>query len=568
MGSNGLPRYFAPSAEGCGHFACSLAEVLEGARREARSSFGDDRVLIERRIAFEEIAGVAINVPFLSRLVADPEFRAGDFDTGFIECALDTLTSCGPAPERRRYRTTPCAIAEYPVASPPKHPLKGCRTALWQLPGRSGSRYFRGMARKRADYRPRIADAELAELLAASGAVLVEGARAVGKTATAMQASASHVLLDVDLDARRMMSIDPAAVLTGDTPRLLDEWQLAREVWNHVRRTVDERSGRGQFILTGSAVPADDVTRHTGAGRFTRLRMRPMSLFESGHSTGAISLRGLLDGEPQRGHAAPVPIAQLAERIAVGGWPAHLGSAAAPAMRVNRGYLDDIRRTDVSRLDGRPRDPVRIGRLLQSLARNLATPVSVAKLAADVGGSGTAMKADTAAGYLDALERLMVVEHQPAWSPHLRSRTTLRSTPVRHFVDPSLAVAALGGRASPATLAADLGFFGFLFESMVIRDLRIYAQAADAAVFHYREKDGLEVDAVVEAADGRWAAFEIKLGDRWVDDGARNLRRLAKRMANSDHGPPAALAVIVPSGYGFAHGGTEAGVIPIHALGP
>ena len=424
------------------------------------------------------------------------------------------------------------------------------------------------MARKRADYRPRIADAELAELLAASGAVLVEGARAVGKTATAMQASASQVLLDIDLDAQRVMGIDPAAVLTGDTPRLLDEWQLAPEVWNHVRRAVDERSGRGQFILTGSAVPADDVTRHTGAGRFTRLRMRPMSLFESGYSTGAISLRGLLDGEPQRGHAAPVTIAQLAERIAVGGWPAHLGGAAAPAMRVNRGYLDDIRRTDISRLDGRSHDPVRVGRLLQSLARNLATPVSVAKLAADVGGNGTAMKADTAAGYLDALERLMVVEHQPAWSPHLRSRTTLRSTPVRHFVDPSLAVAALGGRASPAALAADLGFFGFLFESMVIRDLRIYAQAADAEVFHYREKDGLEVDAVVEAADGRWAAFEIKLGNRWVDDGARNLRRLAKRMANSDHGPPAALAVIVPSGYGFAHGGTEAGVIPIHALGP
>ena len=424
------------------------------------------------------------------------------------------------------------------------------------------------MARKRADYRPRIADAELAELLAASGAVLVEGARAVGKTATAMQASASHVLLDIDLDAQRMMGIDPAAVLTGDPPRLLDEWQLAPEVWNHVRRTVDERSGRGQFILTGSAVPADDVTRHTGAGRFTRLRMRPMSLFEGGHSTGAISLRGLLDGEPQRGYAAPVPIARLAERIAVGGWPAHLGSAATPAMRVNRGYLDDIRRTDVSRLDGRLRDPARVGRLLQSLARNLATPVSVAKLATDVSGNGTAMKADTAAGYLDALERLMVVEHQPAWSPHLRSRTTIRSTPVRHFVDPSLAVAALGVRASPATLVADLRFFGFLFESMVIRDLRIYAQAADAAVFHYREKDGLEVDAVVEAADGRWAAFEIKLGSRWVDDGARNLRRLARRMANSDHGPPAALAVIVPSGYGSAHGGTEAGVIPIHALGP
>ena len=424
------------------------------------------------------------------------------------------------------------------------------------------------MARKRSDYRPRIADAELAELLAASGAVLVEGARAVGKTATAMQASASHVHLDIDLDARRMVNIDPAAILTGETPRLLDEWQLAPDLWNFVRRAVDDRSERGQFILTGSAVPADDAARHTGAGRFTRLRMRPMSLFESGHSNGGISLRGLLDGELQRGYAPPVPIARMAERIAIGGWPAHLGRVAAPAVRVNRGYLDEVRRTDVPRLDGRSRDPVRVGRLLQSLARNLATPVSLAKLAADAGGNGTAMKADTAAGYLDALERLMVVEHQPAWSPHLRSRTTLRSAPVRHFVDPSLAVAALGLRASPAKLLADLEFFGFLFESMVIRDLRIYAQAADAEVFHYREKDGLEVDAVVEAADGRWAAFEIKLGNRWVDDGARSLRRLAKRMASGDHGPPGALAVIVPSGYGSTHGGTDPGVIPIHALGP
>ena len=427
------------------------------------------------------------------------------------------------------------------------------------------------MEHRRSNYRPRIADAELAERLAASGAVLVEGARSVGKTATAMQASASHVLLDVDLDAQRMTSIDPAAVLAGSTPRLLDEWQLAPNLWNHVRRAVDARSGRGQFILTGSAVPADDVTRHTGAGRFTRLRMRPMSLFESGHSTGDISLCALLDSEPQRGYAAPIPIARLAERIAVGGWPAHLGRAATPAMRVNRSYLDDVRRTDVPRLDGRSRDPVRVGRLLQSLARNVATPVSLAKLAADAGGSGTAMKADTVAGYLDALERLMVVEQQPAWSPHLRSRTTLRSTPVRHFVDPSLAVAALGARASLAKLVADLEFFGFLFESMVIRDLRIYAQAADAEVFHYREKDGLEVDAVVEADDGRWAAFEIKLGDRWVDAGARNLRRLAKRMASSDRGPPAALAVIVPGGYGAVHGergGADTGVIPVQALGP
>ena len=425
--------------------------------------------------------------------------------------------------------------------------------------------YFWGMASQRSNYRSRVVDAELADLLDASGAVLVEGARAVGKTATATQASASQVFFDIDLNAQRMTSVDAAAVLTGDVPRLLDEWQLAPDIWNHVRRSVDERSESGQFILTGSVVPADDVTRHTGAGRFTRLRMRPMSLFETGHSTGSISLRGLLDGEPQQGRTAPLPIAELAERVAIGGWPAHIGRVAAPALRVNRGYLDDIRRTDITRLDGKSRDPVRVGRLLQSLARNVGTPVSMARLAADVGGD-TAMKADTVAEYLDALERLMVVEHQPAWRPHLRSPASLRSTPVRHFVDPSLAVAALG--ASPAALEADLEFFGFLFESMVIRDLRVYAQASDAEVFHYREKDGLEVDAVVATADSRWAAFEIKLGDRWVADGMKNLRRLAKRMESSDHGPPAALAVILPSGYGHVGGAADVGVIPVCALGP
>ena len=415
-------------------------------------------------------------------------------------------------------------------------------------------------------YLPRIADAELADLLTASGAVLIEGSRAVGKTATAMQAAASHVLLDVDANARRIMGIDPAVALAGDAPRLIDEWQLEPSIWNHVRRAVDRRAAQGQFILAGSAMPADDFTRHTGAGRFTRLRMRPMSLYESGHSTGSISLERLLNGETQQATAAKLPIVELAERIATGGWPANIGNAPASALRLNRGYLEDIRRTDVARASGSARDPVRVGRLLRALARNVATPVKLSTLAADIGGSEHAMKAETAATYLDALERLMVVENQPAWSPHLRSRESLRSAPVRHFVDPSLAVAAL--RASPKALLSDMEYFGFLFESMVIRDLRVYAQAADAEVFHYREKDGLEVDAVVEAADGRWAAFEIKLGERWVEEGAANLRRLAKRLANTEHGAPAALAVILPNGYGSAGGAQDVGIIPVGSLGP
>ena len=416
-------------------------------------------------------------------------------------------------------------------------------------------------------YLPRVADAELGALLEASGAVLVEGAKAVGKTATAMQASASHVLLDVDDNARRLTGADPALLLAGATPRLIDEWQLEPVIWNRVRRAVDERNARGQFILTGSAVPPDDITRHTGAGRFTRLRLRPMSLFEMSRSTGAISLRGLLDGEAQSTPPTALDVPALAELIATGGWPANLDSPPQSAMRANRGYLDDIQRTDVASVTGKMRDPVRMRRLCQSLARNIATPVTLSRLGADVGGSGPAMKRDTVAEYLNALERLMVVENQPAWSPHLRSRATLRSSPIRHFVDPSLAVAAL--RSSPEALVADLEFLGLLFESMVIRDLRVYAQAADAEVFHYREKGGLEVDAVVEAADGRWAAFEIKLGHSWVADGERNLERLADRVADGPHGPPAALAVIVPNGYGYAgHKEKQVGVVPIGALGP
>ena len=414
-------------------------------------------------------------------------------------------------------------------------------------------------------YLPRIVDIELTELLGAAGAVLVEGPRASGKTATALQAAASAVLLDVDENARRMVGVDPAAVLAGDTPRLIDEWQVEPAIWNHVRRAVDRRGASGQFILTGSAVPADDLTRHTGAGRFIRLRLRPLSLYESGRASGEISLRRLLDGETQRSPRTALSIAEIAELVCRGGWPGHIGKPLPAILRANRGYLDDIRRADVSRVSGGARDPVKVGRLLQSLARNVATPVALTKLAAEVGGEGQALKAETAAEYLDALERLMVVEPQPAWSPHLRSRATLRQAPVRHFVDPSLAAAAL--RVAPDRLTADLELLGLLFESLVVRDLRIHAQAADARVFHYREKDGLEVDAVVEAADGRWAAFEIKLGERWVEDGARNLRRLAGRMEHSDHGPPAALAVIVPTGYGSVRPG-DVGVVPIGALGP
>ena len=416
-----------------------------------------------------------------------------------------------------------------------------------------------------ANYLKRIVDAELADLLGASGAVLIEGAKASGKTVTALQTAKSSVMLDVDANARRMIEVEPAMVLDGDTPRLIDEWQIEPTIWNHVRRAVDRRSLPGQFILTGSAVPADDASRHTGAGRFTRLRMRPLSLNEAGQSSGEISLRSLLEGHGQRSKHAKLSIASAAELICAGGWPGNIDKTLAATLRVNRGYVDEICRADLSRVSGKRRDPVKVERLIRSLARNIATPVAVSTLAADVGGSGNGLKRDTAAEYLEDLERLMVVENQPAWGAHLRSRATLRTTPVRHFVDPSVTVAAI--RATPESLLRDLKFLGFLFESMVIRDLRIYAQAADARVYHYREQDGLEVDAIVEAADGSWAGFEIKLGEGRVAEGAKNLKMLAKRVSNSDRDPPSALAVITLNGYGVAGGG-EVGVIPIGALGP
>ncbi len=415
-------------------------------------------------------------------------------------------------------------------------------------------------------YLPRVVDAELSLLLEASGAVLIEGPKACGKTETALRAAASEVRLDRDENAKLMVDLDVGTVLAGETPRLIDEWQLAPRIWNHVRHEVDGRRAPGQFILTGSAKPADDHTRHSGAGRFSRLKMRPFTLSESGHSSSSISLAKLLQGEPQSAVPHELAISSLAEILCAGGWPANIGKPSAAAIRSNRGYVREICHVDVSQASGKSHDPIRVERLLRSLARNVATSVAMSKLATDVSGAnGKQLNRDTAAEYLEALTRLMVVEDQPAWSPQLRSRTRLRAAPVRHFVDPSLAVAALG--ISPERLLDDLNFFGLLFESLVVRDLRVYAQAADARVYHYREKDGLEVDAIVEMADGRWAAFEIKLGERWIEEGQKNLLRVAERLAGTDHGKPAALAVIVPSGYGYFRPG-EVGIVPINVLGP
>ena len=404
------------------------------------------------------------------------------------------------------------------------------------------------------------------ELLRATGCVVIEGVRGCGKTTTAREFAASEVLLDVDEDARHLAEADPAEVLKGPPPRLIDEWQLQPRVWNHVRRAVDDRRAPGQFILTGSAIPADDATRHTGMRRIVRLRLRPMSLHEADRSSGAISLKRLLEGEPPSAGEHSIPLGEVAELICRGGWPESVDWPLQRALRANRGQVDEVARVDIRAVDGVRRDPQRVRLLLRSLARNVGTAVATSKLAADLGGrEDRGIKPHTAADYLNALEGTMIVENQPAWATHLRSRAVLRKRPVRHFVDPSLAVAALG--ANPDRLLRDFKFLGLLFESMVVRDLRVYGQAADAEVFHYREDGRLEVDAVVQAHDGRWAAFEVKLGPKRVEEGARNLLRLAERVDQRVAGPPMTLGVIVASGYGYTRP-DGVGVIPIGALGP
>lgn len=418
------------------------------------------------------------------------------------------------------------------------------------------------------EYRGRVMDELLSDRLRSAGAVLIEGPKACGKTRTARRAAASEVLLDVDANALAALAVDPGLILAGQAPRLLDEWQLgAGVIWNHVRRLVDDRQLPGQFILTGSAVPEEDARRHTGAGRFAVLRMRPMTLAESGHSSRQISLEQLLLHADTPSCPDPgLSVADIAELITVGGWPANLGRGHRAAAQANRDYLAHVREVDISCVGVTTRDPLRVERLLQSLARHTATEAKIAVLARDAAGAGEPpLSRGTTYEYLDVLTRLMLVEDQPAWSTHLRSKATLRQAPKRHFVDPSLAVAALRG--SPQRLLDDLNTLGYLFESLVVRDLRVLTQPLDATVYHYRDSEGLEVDAVVALPTGEWAAFEVKLGAGQIDVAADNLRRFAATVDTTKSGVPAVLGVITAAGYGYQRADGIA-VLPVGALAP
>lgn len=395
-------------------------------------------------------------------------------------------------------------------------------------------------------YRPRAVDAQLARALRSAGAALLEGPKACGKTSTALQQAASAVRLDASPQVRATGEADPNLLLEGDTPRLIDAWQLVPGVWNAVRYQVDERQADGQFILTGSATPADDITRHTGAGRVARVRMAPMTLHEAGLGTGAVSLAGLLDGDEPSSTQSQADLAQVAEALCRGGWPANLRRDLDDALQANRDYLTTIAAADIVTVDGVRRDPRKVSALLYALARSNGTYVTDKTLQADVNGRGETLAPKTLTSYLDALCRLWIAVEQPAWGQHMRSAAQVRKAPKRHLVDPSLAVAALG--VTPMALLADLEAFGQHFESLVFRDLSVHAQAAGATVHAYQESSGAEIDAVV-VRDDRWMGIEVKLGARpqVVDSAAEGLLRISRKMRT----PPVALAVVTATGASY-----------------
>ncbi|GHT77548.1 ATPase AAA [Spirochaetia bacterium] len=412
-------------------------------------------------------------------------------------------------------------------------------------------------------YLKRFTDTTLKNRLNSSGAVLIQGPKGCGKTETAVQMAKSTARMDVDDDIRARMELDPKSALAGPVPRLIDEWQEYPQIWNYIRREVDDRKEKGQFILTGSANPEERARLHSGAGRFSIIKMRPMSLFEKGWSTGEVSLTKLVKGAAPRSEQVEFDLGTLAEKITLGGWPSLIGAGGREALRFMQDYIALMAEVDISRVGGKKRDPQRVLRLLQSLARNVSTEASVTALAKDAGGSDIKITDETITGYLEALERLMAVEQLPAWRAHIRSADTLRKAPKRHFVDPSLAVGALG--LSIDKLIGDLNYFGFLFESLVIRDLRIYADAHDGTVYHYRDSRNLEVDAIVEYPDGAWAAFEVKMGFSAQDEAAANLLTFAAKIDQEKMGKPAALTVITANGFACRRK-DGVNVVPLSAL--
>ena len=401
-------------------------------------------------------------------------------------------------------------------------------------------------------YRKRIADDILIRKLEGKGAVLIEGPKWCGKATTAEQLAASILYMD-DPEKKEqniaMSELNPKRLLKGATPRLIDEWQLAPKLWDAIRFEVDHRGELGQFVLTGSAVPADtrEIT-HSGTGRFTWLTMRPMSLYESGDSTGEVRLKDLFSGAAEIDGASNLSIDRLAFLVCRGGWPQAVDMQDEIALDQAMDYYDAVVHSDINRADNVQKNPERVKRLMRSYARNQGGQVPNTVLAQDIAANDeTPISEETVASYVSALRKIFVVEDMPAWNPNLRSKTAIRSSDTRYYIDPSIAAAALG--IGPNDLINDLKTFGFLFETLCIRDLRVFADALNGEVYHYRDKDGLECDAVVHLRNGNYGLIEIKLGgDRLIEEGAKNLKSMEAKIDTDKMNTPSFLMVLTGTG--------------------
>lgn len=419
--------------------------------------------------------------------------------------------------------------------------------------------------RHRRGYLPRIADDLLSSQLRAMGAVVIEGVKGCGKTETARQRAVSEVLLDTDPEAERRAALDPRLLLDGESPRLLDEWQRAPRVWDAVRRAVDDRGLTGQFILTGSATPRDDTQRHSGAGRFGVVRMRTMTLTEKQAVIPTVSVADLLRGVPPDPANSPVLVRDYLHHITVGGWPLLAGADELTARTYVDGYLDIIVERDIDEVSGGPRNPRLVRRFLHAYAQMIShtsTLSAVMKRARDSGDEEYGGPSrHTVEIYLEALRRMMIVDEVPAWDPSVRSSKRLITTAKRHLGDPSLAAALL--QMSPERMLADLETTGFLFESLVAHDLRVYAEAAGASFFHYREAEGrLEVDYVLETREGDWIGVEVKLGESEIGKAAASLLKLAHLVPRS----PKALVVVTGTSLAYTRN-DGVHVVPLGLLG-
>ncbi len=421
----------------------------------------------------------------------------------------------------------------------------------------------------RENYAPRVIDDLVRRYLAVFGAVCIEGPKWCGKTWTSSFHSNSEILIGDpanNFQNKVLAEMSPAMVLEGDTPRLIDEWQEVPLLWDAVRYTVDQRGEKGQFILTGSSTPKMKGVLHSGTGRIGKIRMRTMSLYESGDSSGAVSLRKICEGKITPAITGEVDLRTLAGLIVRGGWPGNLKTAAADISLTSKEYLKTVVDDDVNRIDGIRRDSRKIRLLLRSLARNESTTATNRTLAKDIKEiDDEEIDVETVATYLDVFARLFLTDNQPPFSAGLRSSVRVKQSEKRHFCDPSLACALLG--ATPEKLIGDLETFGFLFEALCERDLRIYAESFDAKLYHYQDYAGNEMDAVIELPDGGWCGFEIKLGANKIEEAAANLLSIRDEIAKDGGKMPVALGVICGLSNAAYQRPDGVFVVPITALG-